>query len=160
VDNEEFSLFGYEISQLKGRLTYNPAPLGSWNSWIKRQTVNGFWFLTQHWTDSSWWYYSPDTIDMWLSDTIFAGEDTTLYDDFQSMVRTSTANFVVYETDFSSTDTVDITHNLGTRQIALQVWLNDSTECWPNNAHWVDDNSAQVSFLSDQSGKVLVMRLQ
>jgi hypothetical protein len=136
------------------------SPLGSWPDWVVNQTQNGFWIMVQHWTDSSYWYLAPDTTAMWLSDTMFAGSDTVLYVDFENSVRDARGHLEIYVADFAATDTVTVAHGLGTRQVAIQIWQNDSTETWPNEAAWVDDNTLQVVFLSELSGKVLTMALR
>ena len=70
---------------------------------------------------------------------------------------TSSDAFYSEEVTTSST-TWNITHNLNSQELVINVWDSSDNRIYPDQVHIVDDNSIQLTFTTATSGKVVIAK--
>ena len=83
-----------------------------------------------------------------------AGDGTFTWD--SSVVKT-VANSS-YSTTFSSVTSVTVTHNLGTKDVAVFVYDSSDNMFWPSSIVTTSTSVVTVTFASSRSGRVVVVR--
>jgi hypothetical protein len=73
-----------------------------------------------------------------------------------SLVKTSANSS--YSTTFSSVTSVTVTHNLGTKDVAVFVYDSSDNMFWPSSIVTTSTSVVTVTFASSRSGRVVVVR--
>jgi hypothetical protein len=63
-----------------------------------------------------------------------------------------------YSASFSSVTSVTVTHNLGTKDVAVFVYDSSDNMFWPSSIVTTSTSVVTVTFASSRSGRVVVVR--
>jgi hypothetical protein len=151
-----YGLTGHSV-YIEGTPSFAFKPLGSWSTWVRSESQNTLRLIARNWTDSTYWYLKPDSNAMLLTDSIYIGTTPVPFSSIANFINRGNCDLIVYQVDFTAKDTVDIMHNLGTKQVFLESWSNYTTQILPDRADLVDANNIREIFSEKISGKSIVV---
>jgi hypothetical protein len=87
------------------------------------------------------------------------GKNSGTWQSWRVLLDSTNVNtYTAFNSTFTNVSTVTVTHNFGTKNVGVFVYDTNDDMFWPSNIKTTDTNTVTVTFASNRSGRVVVLR--